>query len=817
MTITKRQPGAWRGVVLTAALGWLPLAQAQAPDHLAPGRISDVLNTKHNFAAGMEPDLPPGETRQVKANSENQACVFCHTPHGKPQNAPNFLWNRSLEVGPYVLYGSASLDATPGQPGLPSKMCLSCHDGALAINTLNVFTDTSGQPSVTRLDATVAMTGLAADNTMPAGAGAESGYTRDLGVDLSNDHPIGFTYDSTLAGNDGELVDPDTVSYLGPRVGSGMVQHNQNLGGTPPANAPTVVQTRLAAPLEPTQNSWAGTNNYAELLSAGSLECTTCHDPHLRSEDNSINIKFLRLNRIQKGAPAGNFDKDQDINCLACHQKAGWPHSVHAHPTVADEAYTSDETALRELPDGTQVWQTACTACHDPHTVAGAPRLLREGTDDPNTPKQGGNAASEQSCYQCHGSASATVLSDTAAVADIETQFAKTSAMPITVQAGADAAQEVHQVIDADLLEPAANLGNGDGSERHVECADCHHPHRMIKNPRFNDDPTTPASQGTHVHQVGQIHDNLASGALKGIWGVEPVYSNEELNPSTNLLTFDVKKGDPPLGASTDVNSGYLTREYQVCLKCHSAYANGQGKTDQALEFQAPPSQQGEPAANHRSWHPVMAATGRDSATRAGADPSLWRAPWDSTGALGVQTMYCSDCHGSDDPTAPKGPHGSNHAGLLIGNWDSSTGVDGGAQNDLCFACHDYDQYANPTPAIIKKSGFSCGSCVTVADVSYSDNLHALHALRNAAGSGVGVGTGARCMDCHVALPHGWKNKALLVDLNAVGSEFGRADVAVTPPYTERPYYDQARLQVTTFRNSGTWDKASCGASGGCH
>ena len=82
----------------------------------------------------------------------------------------------------------------------------------------------------------------------------------------------------------------------------------------------------------------------------------------------------------------------------------------------------------------------------------------------------------------------------------------------------------------------------------------------------------------------------------------------------------------------------------------------------------------------------------------------------------------------------------------------------------------------------------------------------------------VGSGTGARCMDCHTALPHGWKNKALLVDLNAVGSEFGRPDAAVTTvPYTEAPYYNAARLQVNTFQTSGNWDKASCGASGGCH
>ncbi len=818
----------WWISVLTLLLGLVahvPGAMAEvAPPHLAAGRISDVVNTKHNFAASTEPELPPGETRTVKAQSENQTCVFCHTPHGKKDGA-GFLWNRSLNVGPYTLYGSASLDATMGQPGIPSKMCLSCHDGTLAVSTLEVYTDTSVTPSRTDTDVTVAMAGLGDGDKMPAGAGVNTGYTRNLGTDLANDHPIGFTYDSALAQADGELVDPDAVSYLGPRVGAGLVQHNAALGGTPPANAPTSVATRLAAPLEPVQNAWAGTANYAELLTAGSMECTTCHDPHLRSSDNSINIKFLRLNRIQKAAPTGNFDKDQDINCLACHQKAGWPGSVHAHPTVADETYTSAETGLQELPEGIQVWETACSACHDAHTVPGAPRLLREGTDDTNSPKQGGNAASEETCYQCHGTGS--VLQGTG-LADIQTEFGKASAMPIDVNQSADPAQEVHQVVDADLTEPAARLGNGDGSERHVECTDCHHPHRMIRNTVFNEDPANPEASGTHDHGGG-VHSNLASGVLRGIWGVEPIFVSDAFDPLTNVPTFEVKKGNPGVGASTDVGSTYLTREYQVCLKCHSAYANGQGKTDQALEFQAPAAHQGEPTADHRSWHPVIGPTRRDSASRGGADPNLWLAPWNATGALGNQTMYCSDCHGSDDPTSPAGPHGSNQGssfgtgrgGLLTGPWTTATGGPSGGSQDFCFACHDYDQYANQAadPNNLKRSGFSCAAdtCITaVADKPYYVNLHVYHAARNVGGAG--SGTGARCMDCHTAMPHGWKNKALLVDLNAVGVEFGRPDApAATLPYTEAPYYNEARLQVNTFRTSGNWDKASCGASGGCH
>ena len=55
---------------------------------------------------------------------------------------------------------------------------------------------------------------------------------------------------------------------------------------------------------------------------------------------------------------------------------------------------------------------------------------------------------------------------------------------------------------------------------------------------------------------------------------------------------------------------------------------------------------------NQRSWHPVIAATGRDGVTRddgRGDISSNWVPPFDD--AVGSQTMYCTDCHGSG--TAP--------------------------------------------------------------------------------------------------------------------------------------------------------------------
>ena len=75
-------------------------------------------------------------------------------------------------------------------------------------------------------------------------------------------------------------------------------------------------------------------------------------------------------------------------------------------------------------------------------------------------------------------------------------------------------------------------------------------------------------------------------------------------------------------------------------------------------------------------------------------------------------------------------------------------------------------------------------------------------------------------MWCHVAVPHGWKNKAFLVNLNDVGPEAGLVagtEVPITGDndfYDQGPYYTNAKLKIQTFRTSGNWSDDDCGATG---
>jgi hypothetical protein len=70
-----------------------------------------------------------------------------------------------------------------------------------------------------------------------------------------------------------------------------------------------------------------------------------------------------------------------------------------------------------------------------------------------------------------------------------------------------------------------------------------------------------------------------------------------------------------------------------------------------------------------------------------------------------------------------------------------------------------------------------------------------------------------------VAVPHGWKNKGLLVNLNDVGPEAGlpagtQVRNNTTAGYTNGPYYLNALLKVINFKTSGNWDITDCGSAG---
>jgi len=675
----------------------------------------DILKTRHNLSVSG--------TGEVRANTENRVCVFCHTPHsvGNSDYQPP-LWNRELSKVYYDVYQSPALQAGPlGQPDGTSRLCLSCHDGTIAIGKVyNLW----GQSQ------TIAMSGTAGDGTMPHGVGEQSGFTRRLGSSLSNDHPVSFSYDAALAAADGELSIPPNLYVRARKPG----------------------EQQASLPLD----------------EFGKLQCTTCHNPHLANTD-----KFLRWPLTQTSDTAANGPGA--ILCLQCHDKQSWIGSAHQSATIANEQYTPGNYLGKEGP----VWQHACLNCHDTHTVQGAKHLLKEGTDSPVKPKAGGNPAQEETCYLCHSSAGESVISvNQNQPPNIKSEFSKTYHMPIT---GSEQGVigEVHQIQDANLSEQAGNLG----TQRHVECSDCHNPHRA----------------GPQRHNHNAPHSNLieANSPLNGMWGIEPSFNGPTAFPAIGqpILSLFIQLMKP------------ANREYQICLKCHSSYAYGENppllksftgggsygineitqSTDQAKEFNP----------NNASYHPVIQATNRSLAARNITGTSPFLEPFSSVGS---QTMYCTDCHGADTPVGtstplantPWGPHGSNNAFVLKGRWDINESPPNSSW--LCFRCHSQSVYANPTGGDAYVTGFRGNTMMQGIQ-----NLHRYHYTR--------LGSQFKCALCHSAVPHGWNG-------NPANPLYGTANYAkalLVERDDPQPYRTSAtRLLVDNWANSGSWTFNSC-------
>jgi len=153
--------------------------------------VASVSNTKHNLSVSG-----PGN---IKAVQETQICIFCHTPHNASPVYP--LWNHELSaVVNYTNYWSHTLKSYASEEEAPpidgfSKLCLSCHDGTVAIGSINAGRKLETEGSIRM---------ITIPNVVEAGKlmpGAK-GY---IGTDLSRHprqhplgHPISIVFDPSL-------------------------------------------------------------------------------------------------------------------------------------------------------------------------------------------------------------------------------------------------------------------------------------------------------------------------------------------------------------------------------------------------------------------------------------------------------------------------------------------------------------------------------------------------------------------------------------------------------------------------------------------
>lgn len=217
--------------VMLEGLRPAPVALALVTDTSRAGRMSSVALTPHNLSVSG-----PGA---IRATAETEICVFCHTSHSG--NASEPLWNRELPSGPFIPYASPTLDAwsatAPPQPDGASKLCLSCHDGTLALGAVS-----SREKNIDLVN-TVA-------SRMPPQA---RGY---LSRDLSGTHPISFAITDRL-----------------------VAENNAK-------DSPLATVTEIRSDPDVRLDSW------------DKMQCTTCHDPHDDANFATSGIHFYAKPRF---------------------------------------------------------------------------------------------------------------------------------------------------------------------------------------------------------------------------------------------------------------------------------------------------------------------------------------------------------------------------------------------------------------------------------------------------------------------------------------------------------------------------------------
>jgi len=311
-------------------------------------------------------DLSRSGPGPVRAVTEDQVCVFCHTPHNAAPDTP--LWNRFSAPRHYRIYRSSTTDARIGQPTGNSKLCLSCHDGVLAVGLLRSRGEADPVPTtIHRLT-------------------EEHG---GLGTDLSDDHPISFRYDRALTTVDRQLRQPETISSELPLGKHGEMHcttchdaHNNRLG-----NFLRLTDRRSAICVSCHQmHGWrlcAHATSFAsisgrdidptELLEYPTVAdnaCASCHKVHNATRPE----RLLRHRREEDG-------------CLNCHSGRVSAFNLLSEIRKRSAHNPREYLNAHDPAEGVQLNRkhVECVDCHNPHATAGTliTRRIKQSTPGP--------------------------------------------------------------------------------------------------------------------------------------------------------------------------------------------------------------------------------------------------------------------------------------------------------------------------------------------------------------------------------------------------------------------------------------------------
>jgi predicted CXXCH cytochrome family protein len=360
---------------------------------------SSIINTKHDFRTTS--------TAQIRSATGQDACVFCHTPHNAGQ--ASYLWNHKMSTGDYPVYSSSTLQSTvtPIQPQDVSKLCLSCHDGTIALG------DTVNDGSITFVQGN----GYTLPTNSPSNLAGDQTF--------ANDHPFGFaprtstevvappTFDPVKLDKSGKLQcnschdphkednDPVTRKFLvKPNQASAVcITCHQKIGWNASAHnlPPDSTEDSRYTQLQGAHTGYTGVRNNG---------CESCHRPHAPQVAQRL-IKQAEENvcfQCHNGTVTNR-------NIQAEFTSKTYKHPVLITPSVHDASETPNSAAY-PMPETSlgQARHAECADCHNSH-VANASTALPPLVSGPLTGVKGqsmGNtfvpsAVNEyEVCFKCH-------------------------------------------------------------------------------------------------------------------------------------------------------------------------------------------------------------------------------------------------------------------------------------------------------------------------------------------------------------------------------------------------------------------------------
>lgn len=478
-------------------------------------------------------NLTPTGPGTVKETEPSGLCVFCHTPHDA--NPTRALWNRTFSGINYTLYNSRTLKGTVDQPTGDSRLCLSCHDGLLAMSNVR----------------------LPASNNFTLGK--VTGNT-SLGTDLSDDHPVSMHYDSSLAAQQGQLTDPQN---LVPEI---HLDENQDLQCS-----------ACHDPHEATHPNFLRMDNQY-----GSL-CTACHE--LPSWNDSIHATSTATwNGTGSGPwPADGYTTVAENACLNCHRPhaAGHPEWLltqsdePANCTVCHDGNSASKDIKTEFlktyhhpvendqgthqPDeNPSVMQrhVSCSDCHDPHatasgvstglTLAGSQRNVSGVTVAGSVVKPA--TYKYEVCLKCHG------LQEPASLGIVRAGGTRNIRLKI------DPNNASYHPLAAPGKNPAiTGLDPAYSSSSQIDCTDCHN----------NDQWTASGTQPRGPH--GSNYEYILAQQYRADDPTSGTTADSALcyscHDSATLLT----SGNFP-------HNSHVTADQASCAVCHDAHGSRDNK-----------------------------------------------------------------------------------------------------------------------------------------------------------------------------------------------------------------------------------------------